>query len=480
MAAIAQNQDPSSQLTTAAGSPASSVLKVDMQRDAEKNEDEAVAVDPSENKFNSSEKQADSEKAAEEPPVPQTFGPMHPSQFPDGGTQAWLVVFGGFIGLVVSFGWINCVGVFQEYYQSNQLREYSSQEVAWIPSLEAFMMFFGGLWIGRIYDNYGPTYILVAGGFFHVFGLMMTSLSTKYYQFILAQGVCSPFGCSMIFYPCMSATSTWFFKRRALALGLVASGSSIGGVVLPIMVQRLIPRIGFAWTMRACAFIILGLTLITIFTVKSRFPPVAKPVKVQDFLDPWKEASFALLSLGSFLTFLGVFIPFTFVIVAARGRGVPEDLAKYLVPILNASSTFGRTIPNYYADKVGRFTVFVASCFITTIFVLAIWLPASGSGAIVTFTVVFGFSSGAVFSLLPACLAQISDIQKIGVRNGVLFSVNAVAVLIGSPIAGQLIIGDHGRFRTMQGFSGAMLAAGFMVYLALWIRLGGLKKGVKI
>jgi hypothetical protein len=45
------------------------------------------------------------------------------------------------------------VGVFQEYYQNNQLREYSSQEVAWIPSLEAFMMFFGGLWIGRIYGK---------------------------------------------------------------------------------------------------------------------------------------------------------------------------------------------------------------------------------------------------------------------------------------------------------------------------------------
>lgn len=138
---------------------------------------------------------------------------------------------------------------------------------------------------------------------------MMTSLSTEYYQFILAQGVCSPFGCSMIFYPCMAATSTWFFKRRALALGVVASGSSIGGVVLPIMVQRLIPQIGFAWTMRTCAFIILGLVVITVFTVKSRFPPAPKPVKLFDFVEPFTEASFAMLSLASFFTFLGMFPP---------------------------------------------------------------------------------------------------------------------------------------------------------------------------
>jgi MFS family permease len=177
---------------------------------------------------------------------------------------------------------------------------------------------------------------------------------------------------------------------------------------------------------------------------------------------------------------LGIFIPFTFIIVAARGRGVPEGLAKYLVAILNASSTFGRTVPNYFADRVGRFTVFVSFSLVTTIFVLAIWLPVSGVGAIVTFTVLFGFSSGAVFSLLPACLAQISDIQKIGVRSGVLFSVNAVAVLIGSPIAGELISHDKGGFRTMQGFSGAMLAGGFTVYLVLWVKLGGFRKGTKV
>lgn len=45
------------------------------------------------------------------------------------------------------------IGVFQEYYQTHQLKEYTSQEIAWIPSLEAFMMFIGGLWVGRVYGK---------------------------------------------------------------------------------------------------------------------------------------------------------------------------------------------------------------------------------------------------------------------------------------------------------------------------------------
>ena len=176
----------------------------------------------------------------------------------------------------VSFGWINCIGVFQEYYQTHQLRNYSSSTIAWIPSLEAFMMFFGGPIVGRLYDNYGPREILLVGTILHVFGLMMTSLCTQYYQFILAQGICSPIGSSLIFYsgmnnmtflseivltatPAMSSVPTWFLKWRALAFGVVAAGSSLGGVIFPIMISHLMPRLDFAWTMRVAAFMILGL-----------------------------------------------------------------------------------------------------------------------------------------------------------------------------------------------------------------------------
>ena len=42
---------------------------------------------------------------------------MDPSQFPDGGAKAWLTVAGASACLFVSFGWINCVGIFQNYYQ---------------------------------------------------------------------------------------------------------------------------------------------------------------------------------------------------------------------------------------------------------------------------------------------------------------------------------------------------------------------------
>lgn len=75
----------------------------------------------------------DAEKAEKPPPNPWT----DPKSFPDGGTKAWLTIAGSSACLFVSFGWINCVGIFQEYYQTHQLKQYSASEIAWIPALQS-------------------------------------------------------------------------------------------------------------------------------------------------------------------------------------------------------------------------------------------------------------------------------------------------------------------------------------------------------
>lgn len=265
------------------------------------------------------EAEADLEKTGNIPkpaPVPAPApGGVHPADFPDGGWEACLVVLGGWLCLFCSFGWINCIGVFQEYYQQNLLTTYSSSAVSWIPSLEVFMMFVGGPVFGKVFDNFGPRWLLVGGTVFHIFGLMMTSLSSKYYQFILAQGICSALGASALFYAAMSSVGTWFFKNRATAFGTMASGSSLGGVILPIMVSKLIPQVGFPWTMRAVAFMMLGMLIIANFTVKSRLPSQPKKLDMMSFVRPLKEPAFALLCLASFLFFFGTFLPFNFIIL---------------------------------------------------------------------------------------------------------------------------------------------------------------------
>lgn len=70
--------------------------------------------------------------------------PPH-GDFPDGGLEAWLVVFGGWCALFCTFGLANCIGVFEEYYVSGPLKQYNESAVSWILSMLVFMQIFCGL-----------------------------------------------------------------------------------------------------------------------------------------------------------------------------------------------------------------------------------------------------------------------------------------------------------------------------------------------
>ncbi|CAJ0555014.1 Ff.00g135270.m01.CDS01 [Fusarium sp. VM40] len=383
------------------------------------------------------------------------FGPP-----PDGGLEAWAVVAGGFCAVFASFGWINCIGIFQDYYEQNQLKSYSSSTIAWIPSVESFMMFFWGPVVGKMTDEFGPRIPILIGSFLHVFGLMMTSISKEYYQILLSQSFCSATGCSFLFYAPLAAVGTWFLRHRAIAFGIVTAGSSLGGVALPIMVNRLVVRIGFGWAMRSVAFLFLGLLAIANLTIKSRLPPPRRKFNPMDFVAPFKEIPFILLTISAFMLYLGSFLPFNFIIVQAKALGVSPNLAQYMVSIVNASSTFGRLLPAYLGDRIGVFNVMIPLTVLGGIFTLTVWLTATTTTSVIVYAVLYGFTSGCTLSILPAMVASFSDVRSIGTRSGSLYGVAAFGALVGSPIAGAIVGDQGGKFSGLIIFCGVSILVG--------------------
>ncbi|KAJ5733526.1 major facilitator superfamily domain-containing protein [Penicillium malachiteum] len=343
------------------------------------------------------------------------------------------------------------VGVFQAYYQTHQLQNDSPSTVSWIPS---------GPFTGRLFDKNGPKSLLLVGTFLHVFGLMMASLATKYYQLLLSQAICSPLGAGMILYPLFSCVATWFQERRALAMDITASGSSLGGVVLPILINWMLPKVGFAWAMRTCSFVILTLLIITNLTVRSRLPPKPKPTNIGNYIRHFADPAFLLTVLASFFFSMGMRIPITFLVTFGEVVGMSAKMAGYLAAIYNTTSGVGRILPGYAADKLGNFSISAFAAGLSTVVVFALWLPGHSPALAIAFSTVFEFTSGTYTATNPALVAQISDISEIGTRSGSLYAV---------PIGGALLANKNGSYWEMQVFTGVMLAAGTLFYiLARW------------
>lgn len=202
---------------------------------------------------------------------------------------------------------------------------------------------------------------------------------------------------------------------------------------------------------------------------------------LSEFVAPFKEVPYLITTFACFLFFLGMFLPFTYIIVQAEVDGMSTYLAGYLIAVLNATSFFGRILPGYIADKIGRYNVIVVMAAFCAIIDLALWIPAKTNAPIIIFASLYGFGSGAFVSMAPALIAQISpDVTKIGVRTGMLFAVVSIAALFGSPIGGALITAWGGRFTGLQIFCGCMQAGGAFFMLLARILLGGVSLKTKV
>lgn len=76
----------------------------------------------------------ETEKSADESVQVITRGPL--DDFPDGGRDAWLCVFGGFLAMFCCFGLLNCAGVFLEYYVQGPLAASGPSNASWITSIQ--------------------------------------------------------------------------------------------------------------------------------------------------------------------------------------------------------------------------------------------------------------------------------------------------------------------------------------------------------
>ena len=159
-----------------------------------------------------SEDDSDSNKVS-----PSTSPQEAASGCPDGGWKGWLTVGGAFAGLFCTFGQLNAFGTFQTWYAEHQLHDLPPSTIAWIGSLQLWIFFFSvsdcvpsslsvlphlssrkGCFVGRIFDAYGPRVLMVPGTVMLTLSIMMTSLSTRFYQYVLAQGVLFGVGVGMM------------------------------------------------------------------------------------------------------------------------------------------------------------------------------------------------------------------------------------------------------------------------------------------
>ena len=322
----------------------------------------------------------------------------------------------------------------------------------------------GGLITGPIYDKGYFRTLIITGAVLIPLGFMMTSLCKTYWQTVLAQAFMIGLGNACLFVPSVAILPQYFSTRKSLANGIATSGSSFGGIIYPIVFRQLYPHIGFAWATRVLGFISLATVWFSVAVMKPRVFPKQKRSLTE--FKAFKEPPYTLFCLGMFLGFVGFYGPCYYIGPYALQTGITsENLAFYLLPILNAASIAGRILPNFIADYTGAINLLTPAAAITGILALC-WIRIHTQNGLIAFAALYGFFSGGFVSLPPPALVTLTpDPRTLGTRMGQAFGTSALALLVGSPISGA-ILKSSGGYLGFQLYSGITIFAGAAFLLA--------------
>ncbi|EAT92589.2 hypothetical protein SNOG_01094 [Parastagonospora nodorum SN15] len=365
-------------------------------------------------------------------------------------------------------------GAFQAYYRNTLLRNETPSAISWIGTVQAWLLIFIGVMSGPLFDLGYFRSMLIVGNFLVVFGIMMLSLSTTYWQVFLSQGLCMGLGAGLLYIPSLALVGVWFDKKRALALGIVMSGIAVGGVIYIIMFDRLTKSAGFPWAMRAIGFVALVAACLSIPALLSGSKMLATKRKARALFDKsaLHERLFLIFTACSFFTFLGYMVPYFYIPTYARERlGSSDSLSLYMLVFAIAGSFFGRLTSGVIAHFAGAIVTWILCVFASGVLALS-WISIEKESTFIAFSILWGFFSAALVTVPSAAFANITpDLSRLGTRLGMSWSVSSIASLIGAPIAGALLKKKDGRtdFIGVQVWSAVCLMLGTMWLVVLYV-----------
>jgi MFS family permease len=334
--------------------------------------------------------------------------------------------------------------------------------------------------MGRLVDRFGVKKILVPS--IIIFGVcfLAASMISSYWQFIALYVAMGTIAVGTNSVPYMRVLTSWFDRRRGLAIGIAGSGTGLGFGYVPLVTQELVSHYGWRGGYFGLGLIMLLFTLPMVVFLLQEKPqslglhpdgavsdaPAEHPIATGDTLpEAMQRRDFwSLIVIFSGLAFvLYGLIPH--MVPMLQDRGVPEALAAGLASAFGWSAFGGRLLIGFLVDRFDArriaFTFFSLSA--VGLALLSAPLPI---WAFVVAAIMLGLSLGAEVDMLAYLTSRYFGLKNFAQIFGAMFSAVMVAMSL-SPLAFGYVFDHTGSYKSILALGVPLCVLAIVLVLML-------------
>ncbi len=402
----------------------------------------------------------------------------------------WIIVAISTLALVVSNGLsIGGIPVFSEWIRndfiaSGAIPAERAQTI--VSNFGVFTFLVAGLtapFAGYFIQKYNLKTLMLIGCVILGGGLLIHSQATTVEMIYAARIL---FGIALGFVGVLINTvlvSNWFRRKRGTALGIVLTGTSIGGMLIPLIATPLILK--FNWRVAMiCVSLLIWLILIPaiIFLVKTKpqdiglFPDGDESEPLETFVggnnqtglslfEAMKTPLFWVFALCAALIFYPLFVSTQQLILYIRTPkiGVSPETAGLIQALLSFLSIGGKFLFGFMSDKISPTRVMLICC--SVMFLGTLVLLNFSASTVLLFVIPFGFGYGGTFVLLQRLVADYFGSKDYPKILGAITVIETIGAAIGGRITGAVADVDGGDYT--RAFYYVIAATGLALLLTV-------------
>ncbi|KAJ8080610.1 hypothetical protein PM082_017444 [Marasmius tenuissimus] len=257
----------------------------------------------------------------------------------DRGFHAWAYLASAWFLDFLIWGLAFTYGVFLDFYKTHDFPNSSPGLIALPGSLCNGILYLSTIFIMPFVFRF-PEYNNKAMGVGYIIclaGLVGAAFSVEAWHLVVTQGVLFSLGGSILYYPMMSYIFDWFEGRKGFANGVLFSGASLGGVIMPFIIQPLLERYGRRATLLGLA-ISFGVGMLPCFPyLKPRKPVKRRTGHTRIDTSFLRRTAFWILFVAVLIQGLGNFMPFLYLPSFASDLNFSSAIGNLTVALVNGT-----------------------------------------------------------------------------------------------------------------------------------------------